>query len=319
MRGTFAGGITIDQSDATSAAADNATSKFTFAGGDPVALGLRVGHVIRFSSLSAAANNGKNFLITGFGGTSNREVSVYPAPATMSADTDFSLALAGQAVSVPASGHINRLFGIEDYNSDIDLARFFPECRIGSFNVNLPATGNSTVDFGVIGRGEIVYEDSNAPFFSGPAAVTTTPLCQAVNGLLMVNGAAVGVVTGVQFALDMSPQAPAVVGQNIPADILLGPARVTGQFSVFLEDSQFLDAFTNESDISMLCYLTGNNDDDAPALSFYLPRLKIGSAPVSDDGSGGKILQCNFQALKYEGAAPGVEQTTIQIHDTEVS
>ena len=83
LRGTGTAAVAKSQAELTSVAADNATSKFTFGGGDPVTEGYRVGMVIRFTNLSEALNNSKNFLITGFSGASNRDVSVHPAPITM--------------------------------------------------------------------------------------------------------------------------------------------------------------------------------------------------------------------------------------------
>ena len=66
LRGTETAAVAKSEAELTSVAADNATSKFTFGGGDPVTEGYRVGMVIRFTNLSEALNNSKNFLITGF-------------------------------------------------------------------------------------------------------------------------------------------------------------------------------------------------------------------------------------------------------------
>jgi hypothetical protein len=64
----------------------------TFAGGTPVTAGLRIGDIVRFTGLTVGGglNNATNFLITGFSGTSNRVLAVYPAPTTATADTTFS-------------------------------------------------------------------------------------------------------------------------------------------------------------------------------------------------------------------------------------
>ena len=115
LRGTGTAAVAKSEAELTSVAADNATSKFTFGGGDPVTEGYRVGMVIRFTNLSEALNNSKNFLITGFGATSNREVTVYPAPTTMGADTAFNVTSVGKRVFTPASGHVSRKFAIEHY------------------------------------------------------------------------------------------------------------------------------------------------------------------------------------------------------------
>jgi hypothetical protein len=107
---SFSAGIFLDESDLDSVSADSGTSKFTFTGGDPVALGMNVGQTMRFTRLSEAANNSRSFTIVSFGGTNNREVTVTPAPATMGADSDFGLRVrrSGNVPPVPplASGDL---------------------------------------------------------------------------------------------------------------------------------------------------------------------------------------------------------------------
>ncbi|HVG46197.1 MAG TPA: hypothetical protein VM890_15750 [Longimicrobium sp.] len=63
-------------------AADNAASTLTWSTGDPVAAGLQAGEKVIPQS---GANSGKEFTVLGFGGTSNRAISVYPAPSAEAA------------------------------------------------------------------------------------------------------------------------------------------------------------------------------------------------------------------------------------------
>jgi hypothetical protein len=74
----------------TSVAASAADEKYTFGSGDPIAEGFAAGMLIQFGDLTGA-NNGVIHQITGFGGTSNRDMYVDPAPSNMSADTSFSI------------------------------------------------------------------------------------------------------------------------------------------------------------------------------------------------------------------------------------
>ncbi len=87
------GSITKTNSTFTSVSASSVTGKFTFAAGNPVTEGMAVGGYIRFTTLSEAKNNDKAFHITAIGGTSNREVTVEPAPTTMSADSSFTVVI----------------------------------------------------------------------------------------------------------------------------------------------------------------------------------------------------------------------------------
>lgn len=319
FRGTREAAITKSNTELTSAAADNATSTFTFAGGDPVTEGFRVGHILRFTNLSDPDNNGKNFIILGFSGASNRVVAVYPAPDTMAADTAFSVASTGKRFFIPSTGHVSRLVAIENYAQDIDVAELFTEARVTGFSLNAPPTGNTEITFNLMGRGKVDLSGASAPFFTAPTAETSTKLMAGVDGLLRVGGVNLGVVTGLQFSLDMGGNAPAVVGQNFGPEIFLQAANVTGNFTALFEDNTLISSFTSETELQLLAYLKGDGTVNSQAMTILLPAIKLTSANKSDDSSGGKVVQYQFQALKYAGAGPGIEATTIQICDTEAA
>ena len=320
-RGTKASAIARSNTELTSVAADSSTSKFTFGGGNPVTEGYRVGDIIRPTNLSEVANNSKNFLILGFGAANNREVTVYPAPTTMSADITFNVTTVGKTISVPSSSFVSRKFGIEVYQSDLDSHRFFTECRVGGMNLQLPPTGMATVEFPMMGRDMETASGASSPFFTSPAAATTTLLLAAVNGLIRVGGTTVGVVTGLNVNMTLSPEAPAVVGQNFVPEIFLGRAQVSGQITAFLEDFTLLNYFKNETEVEVLAYLTGSSADAAQAMSIHLPRVKFGDADIGLQGDAGVPITMPFQALKYETAVAtaGIENTTIRICDTEAA
>lgn len=320
FRGTWAAAATGDETDYTSVAADSASSKFTFAGGNPVTDGFRVGHIMRFSNLSEADNNATNYLILGFGGTSNREVTVYPAPTTMSADTAFSVASIGKRLVNPSSGFTSRKYAIEVWNQDVDIARLFTECRAGGFNAQLPASGIGTVDFDFMGRNMTMYESGAAPFFTSPADETTTGVVAAVNGLLRASGQTIAVITGLNIQMQLSPSADPVVGSNLVPEIFLGRANVSGQLTAFFENADLINDFVNENEIELLAYLTTTSAVNTPALTFYMPRVKLGGADLQTQGESGQSLTIPYQALKSTAveASTGIASTTLQICDTEV-
>lgn len=321
FRGTWEAAVTGTETDFTSVAADNASSKFTFAAGNPVSKGFRVGHILRFTNLSDTDNNSKNFLILSFGGTSNREVTVYPAPDDMTADSGFTVSSTGKRLYVPSSSHVSRKFGFEIYNEDTDIARLFTECRIGGFNVQLPATGLATAEFNVLGRNMETYTSGSAPFFTSPTAATTTGIFAAVNGLLRVGGSTVGVVTGLNVQMNLNPTSDAVVGQNFAPEIYLGRANVTGQVTALFEDDTLINYFKNETEVQILAYLTTSSDDAASAVSILLPRVKLGGADVQTSGESSQPITMPFQALLYDGSesSTGIAASTIQMVDTQIS
>lgn len=311
--------LTLSPSALTSIAADNTLSTLTAAGGDPVALGLRVGDVIRFTDLSDVQNNSRNFLITSFSAASNRTIGVYPAPDTMSADTTFTLVRPGKATFPPSSSFVSRKFLFEHYAEDIDISRLFKECRVTGYRMSLPATGMATTEIMVLGRDMEIMTAGSAPFFTSPTAITTTGILAAVNGALYVNGTKAGVITGLDFDYTMASEAPAVVGQNFVPEIFLGTARVTGRMTALVEDASLFNLFLNETEGSIEVLLEAGTTQPADAMSILMPRIKATAADLQLSGEGGQIVTLPFQALKYQGTGPGFETTTIRINDTSVA
>jgi hypothetical protein len=321
LRGTWAATASLSQSALTSVSAVKSTSKIQFGGGDPVALGARVGQIMQLTGVTGDAT--ENFLILGFGGTTNRDVTVFPAPADMTADSSFGVAFLGKTLIAPSSGFVKRKVGLENYNSDIALARLFTEGRITAVDIKLPATGMSTVEFTVMGRNQEIYSATSdlgvAPFFTSPTVETTEGLTAAVNGVIAVNGTTVGVVTSLEIKVDLAGSDSAVVGQNVVPEIFTGTATVTGTLSAMLQDGTFLEGFADEDEVSVLVYLTTESAPNTPAMSFFLPRIKYTDADVQDSAEGALVQNLPFQALKAISPAAGVASTTIQIVDTEIS
>jgi hypothetical protein len=322
-RGTKSSAVSLSNTDLTSVTSDSVTSSFIFAGGNPVTLGLRNGDIIRFTGLATTANNSTNYLITGFGGTNNRTVSVYPAPTTDAvADTSFTVTsngTSGKAIYVPSSSFVSRKFGVEIYSSDIDISQLYTECRVGGFTMQLPATGMGTIEVPLMGRDMEVASGGSAPFFVSPTAETTSGCIAAVNGLLRIGGSTVGVVTGLNIQMNLNPTADPVVGQNFVPEITLGRANVTGQITAFLQDSTIINYFKQETEVSVLAYLTASSAAAADAISVYLPRLKVGGADIGTTGEGLQSITLPFQALKSDGTTAGDVATTIRVVDTAAS
>jgi tail tube protein len=317
LRANWTDPVSTSNTTLTSMTADHTASTLVFGGGDPVLAGLRTGMGIKFSGLTATANNGTTFVITGFSGTSNRTVAVIPAPTTAASESTFTLTSTGSSLMIPSTAHVRRKVAIEIYNEDVDIARLFCEMRVGGFNVALPATGMATVDFEFSGRDAEVYEATAAPFFTNPVAPSTTNLLAAVNGQLRIGGLTVAVVTAMNIQHALALTGEPVVGSNLVPEIFSGRSVVTGQMTAFFNDATLINDFKNETEIDVIAYLTTASAPGSPAMSFYLPRVKLGGADLATTGEGGQMITLPFQALKYQGTTAGIPQTTIQIWDSE--
>lgn len=303
----------------TSVAADNPTSTFIFTAGDPVASGYGVGQIVQFANLSDSDNNGVNYLIIGFSGASNRTMEVYPAPDTMGADAAFTLTQVGGLLSMPTSNHVRRKAALEVYNSDGDISRLFTEGRFAGFNLQVAPNQIAQIDFSGMWRNRVSASGASAPFFTAPTVETTTDVIDSMDGFLRINGAVVGITTGVSLSFIRAPQAPAQLNsEGLVAGINLANAVLTGEFTIFLTDATFLTAFDDETEFELMCKLPLSDSDTADCMVFYLPRIKINSNTETII-EGAKALQCGFTAARYLGSSPGVPATLIQIADTLVT
>ncbi|MEH2476246.1 hypothetical protein V1281_002585 [Nitrobacteraceae bacterium AZCC 2161] len=323
LRNTWDAGsaLSLDESDFTSVAFDSVAGTATFVSGDPVALGLRVGMVAVFGGLATTANNGKRVVILGFSGSNNRIMKIYPSLTTESADTAFTIDTVGKTLDNPTTivGQTRYKFAFEVNNPDIDLSRFYTECRIGGFDLSVGVNANVGLNFSLLGRNRQTLTGAAAPFFTAPTNETSTDIPTGMQGLLMSNGTVLGVATGLNIKVDTSPQAAKDINPDgLVADILLSSFVASGDFTVFLTDGVMLNAFDDETELSLLAYLPTSKSDAAPANVFFLPRIKINSNSESET-SNAKAIQCQFEAGRYFGTAPGVASTTLQITDTEIA
>lgn len=312
LRGTLTAGVSKTESDFTSIAATNATSKLTVGGSTWAAQGFKIGDVIRLASASVAANN-RNFVIYNLSGV---DAFVYPAPTDMSADTAFTVSVPGRKVMPLAGSHVSRKVAVEVYHEDINLARLYTECRVSSGKISMPATGMATVEFGMTGRNMQVLTGSSAPYFTSPTAETSTGITAAVNGVMLMNGAVTGVITSMNINIDLSASADPVQGQNIVPEIFLGRTVVTGDFSAFLADATILDAFTDETEVSFVTFMTTTNAVDSPFIAVNMQRVKIDQASIETSGEGGQMISAQFQALR-KATATWYDSTTIVVQDSE--
>ena len=316
-RDTRVAALTLTESDLTSATASHSGSSFTFGGGDPVALGLFVGDVIRFANLSVTADDAVNFTILGFSGTSNRVLAVTPAPSDQTADVAFTLTRPGHTTIVPASGHVSRKLAIEHYGQDTDYSQLFVENRLWKYVLTMPATGLVTFSTSLMGRWAYDLSGGSAPYFASPAAETTTGITAAVNGILLLNGTAVGVVTGATITNETVAAVGEVVGQNFPAAISLGHNQVSGQITAYLNGSTIPALFKAETECALLIGLDATSAPNTPTTRIYLPRIKFTGATAPVQGEGLQVVTAPFRALRYVGSAAGVPSTVIRIQDTE--
>lgn len=287
----------------------------TRAAGSWLTDGFRVGMVIRLSGGTFnALNSGKNLLIASMTATvltvavmngSNLQAEGPIASATATA--------VGKFTYVPATGHTDDSYTIEEWYSDIAQSEVYTGMKVGSMAVQLPATGLTTVDFSFMGKD--LTQKGTSQYYTTPATQGSDGIFAAVNGVVLVNGAPVALITSADFTVERGMENATAVGSNSVAEIFSGRIRVSGNMSVYFQDATFRGYFDSETPVSIVLALTEDNTAGADFLTFVLPKVKINSFTKAD-AELGIVAQASFQALLNDVTTAGLEATTILIQDS---
>jgi hypothetical protein len=133
--------------------------------------------------------------------------------------------------------------------------------------------------------------------------------------MLSVNGIPSQICTGMSLSVDGQIKIDPVIGTKYATAVSRGKVIASGQFTVLMQDSAYLDYFKNESEISLAYAMASSNLPTADILALSMGRVKITSAKV-DDGEKNKIVTCDFDVLRYKGADAQFEQTTVVVQDS---
>ena len=307
--------VTAVASLSVTIAASGALWTVTRSAGDWLASGLKVGSVIRLTGAGLnAANSAKNLLIVAMSASVitvqslNGTVLVAEGPIA-----SVTATAVGKQTIVPATGHTEDSYTIEQWFQDITQSEVFAGMRVGTMNVQLPATGLTTVDFSFMGKD--LSNKGTTQYFSSPTAQGTNGIFAAVNGAMIVNGLPVALVTSADFTVERAMENATAVGSNSVAEIFMGRIRVTGNLSVYFQDATFRNYFDDETPVSIVFALTTGSEATADFLTFTLPKVKLGSF-AKDDGELGLVASTSFQALLNGDVSTGLPATTVQIQDS---
>ena len=276
--------------------------------------GLKVGMVIRASGLTTTGDNAKNLLVASL--TATNAVVVPLNGSTMTAQgtaSSVTITAPGKQTFVPATGHTDDSYTVEEFYADIAQSEVYTGMKVNSLAVQLPATGLTTIDVAFAGKD--LTQTGTTQYFTSPTAQGTTGIFAAVNGVMLVQGAPVALITSADFTIERATENATVVGSNSTADIFTGRIRVTGNLSVYFQDATFRDYFNAETPVSLVLSVTADSSATANFVAFTLPKVKLGSF-TRDDTELGLTASSSFQALLNDVTTAGLPATTIQIQDS---
>jgi hypothetical protein len=289
----------------------------TRAAGDFLAQGYKVGTVIRLTGLNLnAANVDNNLLITNVTDTVLTVTTINgSALVAQGPIASVDIATVGKTTFVPSTGHTDQSYTIEEWYSDIAQSEVFTGMKVNSVAVQLPATGLTTIDVGFAGKD--MAQTGTTQYFSSPTAQGTTGIFAAVNGVMLIDGAPVALVTSADFTIERATENATTVGSNSVADIFSGRIRVSGNLSVYFQDAAFRTYFNNEVPVSLVLVLTSNSNKNSDFVTFTLPKVKLGSF-TKDDGELGIVAATSFQALLNQDVSGGLPASTIAVQDSAI-
>jgi len=312
----FTAGVTSTTATLTIAVSGSLFT-ITRAAGSWITDGLQVGNIIRLTGAGLnVANQANNALVVSMSALALtvRVLSGTPMVAE-SAIASCTAQVQGKVTFAPLTGHTNQSYTIEEFYSDIAQSEVYTGMKVGSMAVQLPSTGMVTCDFNFLGKN--LEQTGTTQYFTTPTVANTNGLFTAVNGAVVVNGVPIAVITAADFTLERGLEAANVVGSNFASDVFTGRIKVNGNFSTYFEDAAFRDYFKDEVVVSLVFALTADNSKTAQAMSFTLPKVKIGSATKADNELG-VIQQHSFVALLNDVTTAGLPASTIQIQDTAI-
>jgi hypothetical protein len=308
--------VTLGAAVSTTVTVAGSVYKLIRSTGSWITDGVKVGTVVRATGLTATADNNKNLLVTAVTAT---DLTVVPlngvALTAQPTGTSVTLSAPGKKTLAPLTGHTDDSFTFEEWYSDIAQSEVFTGCKVNTAALSIPSTGLVTTDFGFMGKD--LAQTGTAAYFTAPTAQGTTGIFASVNGVLMISGTPVAVVTDASININRNMQNATVVGSNSIAEMFEGRIAVDGSFSAYFQDGTFRDLFKDEVEASLVIALTTSNANNADFVSITLPRIKINSNTKADSESG-IVAQHSFTALLNAagGNGTGTEQTTIAIQDS---
>lgn len=279
--------------------------------------GFKIGDVVRIT-LSANTNNlNRNLLVIGVTSNSLTVISVNGQALTpeTTAATSSTITVFGKKTWAPLTGHTDDSYTIEEWYNDISVSEVYTGMKLNTASISIPASGMATVEFGFMGKD--LTQTGASKYFTAPTAQTTKGVTSSANGVLMVGGSPVAIVTGLNININRNMSNAPVMGSNSIAEIFEGRIKVDGDFSAYFADATLRDAFKDETETSLSLVLTSDGTKNSPFVAFTLPRVKVNSF-TKDDGEQGLSASCSFQALLNSAGGTGLatEATTISFQDS---
>jgi hypothetical protein len=290
--------------------------------GNPIAMGLRVGDVIRATGLPDAANNNRNLRVAALSGAKIFTAETLTANAV--ADTSCSLTRPGKRLINPAT-LLKSYFTVEEYEGDIDQSTVVQDAVWGSIKFSMSSANTLlTADPSLVGTGQLqALAAGSSPMFASPVATVDSPF-SVVDATIRLGGVDLVELTSFDLTLDISPSAPATFGsggQKFSPDVFTAPLQVSMNIAALRKDLARLADFIAETRYTLHVLAVDNTAEPKDFLSITVPNFTLGSVdPSAFTKQGGPRTQTIAIPTGLVGiatdAANGFDPTMISFQTT---
>jgi hypothetical protein len=278
MRSTWDASFTGTSADFTTATITGANT-ITWTGGNPITKGFRVYDVIRLTASSTAGNNNKNLTIASISATA---IVVNETLINAAADASMVIQRTGRKVIMPAAGSlVNTYFSIDEYEADIGVSRFAPDCfwKIGKWTMQ--PNNLLMFDPSFVGSGAFEIDTGvNAPVLTAPTLPTNPPMA-VLDATLNIGGTVVADLTSFDLTLDNNAVAPQVAASKVSPTVLGGANTVAMNLKFLRKDSSWDADVLNETGLTLNMLAVANMSEPKDFLRISVPYFTLSDAQVS--------------------------------------
>ena len=210
--------------------------------------------------------------------------------------------VAGDAVTITQTnldvlkaGVVRRSFSMLRNFGDIETAdkpyHLFTGVELAKLDLKVSPGAIVELGLGLVGKGMTTAQTAPAGA-TYPAADTHSPM-DSFSGAVLVDAVENGVVTELTTTLENGIEARFVVGSAETIRPSIGRSNMTGQISVYFEDSDMIDRFLDETETA-ISYVLG---DGTQGYRITYPRVKFTGGQPDVKGAGPITLAMPFQGL----------------------
>ena len=309
FRGTFSTALTLTEADFTSLTTTENTIEA--ASGDWLALGLRVGDVIRMADHASAANNGRNLRVVDVSATVITVAETLTINAV--ADTDVTVSRPKKLIQ----GLVPRSFTVEEHEADIDGSEVFKGVRVGSVQIQMQPNGMCVLTFGMVGQDMEVMTDVSSPYFTDPEETVSVGLT-AVEAKILLGSEEVLDISSIDLTLSLNASGVPVVGSVLTPDVFTNLATVEATITALKQDVARSEQFLDEDVLSLHLLFEEQNGAPADFCSFFLGNFTLATATKGELGQDNARTQ-SFTLLTGVDERGGAHDRTMIKYQTSAA